>query len=130
MRILARAMRDSGGMRDESGMATVLACFCAMALLAFTVLAVQVGAAAIARQRAETAADLGALAGASKVLSGSEVACAAATEVVTANGGAIESCALVGADIQIVVATAVELGPMTRRAEARARAGPIAEQAP
>lgn len=118
------------GPRDDGGMATVLACFCAMALIAFTTLALHVGAAAVARERAETAADLGALAGAAVALGGERVACDAATAVVAANGGTIDSCLLQGADVLVVVSLAAAIGPVTRPAEARARAGPVAEQSP
>jgi secretion/DNA translocation related TadE-like protein len=109
-------------------MATVFACFCAMALIAVTVLGLQAGAATVARARAETAADLGALAGAAVVLNGERAACEAAARVVVANGGTVGSCALQGADVRVVVTLEVVIGPLTRRAEARARAGPVAEQ--
>lgn len=101
-----------------------------MALIAMMVLALQAGAATVARERAETAADLGALAGAAVVLSGERAACYAAAEVVAANGGAVGSCALQGVDVQVVVTLDVAIGPVVRRAEARARAGPVAQQSP
>jgi secretion/DNA translocation related TadE-like protein len=111
-------------------MATVLACICAMALIGVSVLALRLGAATVARGRAETAADLGALAGAVAVLNGERAACDAASTVVAANGGTIESCLLRGADVQVVVSMEVAIGPVTRQAEARARAGPVAAQSP
>jgi secretion/DNA translocation related TadE-like protein len=111
-------------------MATVLACFCAAALIALTLLALQVGAAAVARERAETAADLGALAGAAEALAGERAACDAATAVVAANGGTVDSCLVHGADVLVVVSLAAAIGPVSRPAEARARAGPVAEQSP
>ena len=49
--------------RDDRGVATVYACIGIVVLLAVTGLAVHLGAAALARQRAETGADLAALAG-------------------------------------------------------------------
>ena len=60
-------------------MATVFVCMGAALLVALTALAVQLGAAVLARQRAETAADLpAALAGAAAVLRGPDLVCAAA----------------------------------------------------
>jgi len=126
-RSVSRSLRDP---RDDRGMATVLACFCAMALIALMLVAVQLGAATVARERAEAAADLGALAGAASVLGGAQAACNAVARVVSANGGTLGSCVLQGADIQVVATVDVGIGPLSRRAEARARAGPVAEQAP
>lgn len=101
-----------------------------MALIAVTLLALQIGAATVARQRAEAAADLGALAGATAVLSGERAACRAAARVVAANGGTLDSCLLQGADVLVVTVLEVRIGPVRDRAQARARAGPIAEQTP
>lgn len=129
-RLADSVARSRHGPRDDGGMATVLACLCVMALIAFTLLAAQVGAATVARERAQTAADLGALAGAAAVLSGAHAACDAAARVVSANGGTIGSCVLRGADVQVVATLDVAIGPLARRAEARARAGPVAEQSP
>lgn len=108
----------------------MVACFCAMALIAVTVLVLQVGAATLARQRAETAADLGALAGAAAALGGAQAACDAAAAVAAANGAAVRHCATDGADVLVEVRADVAVGPLGRRAEARARAGPVARQSP
>jgi secretion/DNA translocation related TadE-like protein len=115
---------------DDDGVATVVVCFCAMALIAVTALSLYLGAAVLARHRAEVAADAGALAGAIVVLDGADAACTAASRVVEANGGELRSCALDGADVLIAVGVEARLGPLGRSATARARAGPVAQQAP
>lgn len=109
----------------ESGVATVLACVCAMALIAVTGLVVQFGAALLARHRAEIAADLGALAGAARVLQGHRAACERAREVTASNGATVQECVVVGADLLLTVTVAVHLGPLSAATTGRARAGPV-----
>lgn len=99
---------------------TVGVCFCAMAFVAVTVLALQVGTATVARERAGSTADLGALAGASTVLGGAEAACAAASVVVAANGGRMRSCTLQGADLRIT--TWCTIGALSKSAQTRCQA--------
>lgn len=111
-------------------MATILACFGAMVLIAVTLIALQIGAAALARNRAEIAADMGALAGAAVVLDGPTAACQAAAQVVGANGATLDSCTVDGVDVLVTAGALLQFGPLTRRATARARAGLLAEQAP
>ena len=117
--------RLAGGARTDDGVATVLACVCAMALIALTGLAAQFGAALLARHRAEIAADLGALAGAATVVDEQPSACRRAAEVVAANGGAVAACSVEGADVLVTVTVVVHLGPMAGTATGRARAGPV-----
>jgi secretion/DNA translocation related TadE-like protein len=81
-----------------------------------------VGAALVARNRAQVAADLGALAGAALVLQGQSVACARAGELVVANGGRLAGCRADGMDL-IVTVEVVATGIGTARAGARA--GPL-----
>lgn len=127
MQAVVRSLRSN---RDAEGMATVVACFCAMALIATMGLVLHVGAATLARHHAETAADLGALAGAAVVLDGRDEACSAAASVVAANGGIMQDCSTDGADVVVDVSVAARLGPVMRSATGRARAGPVAEQSP
>lgn len=115
---------------DDRGVATVLVCFLAMALIAVTVLGLQLGAAVAARHHAESAADLAALAGAAVVLDGGDTACSAARRIATANGVVVTSCATDGADVLVEVSVAVRIGPLDRAATAHSRAGPVAAQAP
>jgi secretion/DNA translocation related TadE-like protein len=86
------------------------------------------GAAVIARHRAEAAADLAALAAAGLAVEGAEAACRRAGEVAAAMGGTVTSCRLVGWDALVearvpVAVTAPGIGIDT--AAGRARAGPV-----
>lgn len=108
----------------DRGVATVYACLGCVLLLIVTGLAAQVGAASLARQRAESAADLAALAGAARVLHGLDAACAAALDVASRNGVALRSCSVVGADVLVIVNAEIRAGLLSGAATARARAGP------
>ncbi|MGS0686476.1 Rv3654c family TadE-like protein [Nakamurella sp. GG22] len=110
----------------DRGVATVYACLGCVLLLIVTGLAAQLGAASLARQRAESAADLAALAGAARVLRGPDAACATAMDVASANGLALQSCSVVGADVLVIVNAEIRAGPLSGTATARARAGPAA----
>jgi secretion/DNA translocation related TadE-like protein len=105
--------------------ATVFVCLGVALVMAMTALAIHLGAAVLARQRAETAADLAALAGAARVLSGADLVCARATEVASANGVTVDSCVVRGIDVLISVVGQVDAGPLTGTVSARARAGPV-----
>ena len=124
------ALRLLRANRNDDGMATVVASFCAVALIATTVLILHIGAATLARQHAETAADLGALAGASVALRGRDAACAAAGRVAAVNGGTIQDCSTDGADVLVQVRVVAHLGPLAGSASGRARAGPLAARSP
>jgi secretion/DNA translocation related TadE-like protein len=87
-----------------------------------------VGAARVARHRAQVAADLGALAAAARAIDGPEVACARAARIVTANRGRMTSCVLEGLEVIVRVDVAVRPLPgHARMASAAARAGPVQE---
>ena len=109
-------------MRDDRGSGTVLL----LALVAVTlVVAGMLGllaSAQLARGRAQTAADLGALAGAARLLAGEAGSpCATVADVVRRNGGRLASCVDEGAGVltvQVVVAGRAGTGT------AWARAGP------
>ena len=87
---------------------------------------VLVGAAAVARHRAESAADLAALAAARSAVIGDPVACAVAQRVADRNGARITGCRVrPGTVVEVTVSVPVRLGGIgTREATARARAGP------
>ncbi len=106
------------------------ACLGCVLLLIVTGLAAQFGAASLARQRAESAADLAALAGAAGVLRGPGSACATAMAVASANGVALQSCSVLGADVLVIVNAEIRAGPLSGTATARARAGPAAATIP
>jgi secretion/DNA translocation related TadE-like protein len=89
--------------------------------------AVAVTAVGVARARAASAADLAALAAASRVVSGPASACAAARSTARAVGASLTSCRLSGAvvDVVAVVRPGGLLGEIGT-ATGRARAGPVA----
>lgn len=87
------------------------------------------GAAAIARHRAQAVADLAALAGAARIPAGPDAACAAAQRLARKMAVRDIGCAVDGLDLTVTVAVAVpgwRIGP----ARASARAGPVGEAAP
>ncbi len=89
------------------------------------------GGAVTGRHRAETAADLAALAAAVHVPDGAPTACARAASVAARNGGSLRGCRVVGDDVEVGVSMPVRLGRLgVRAAHARARAGPVAGASP
>jgi secretion/DNA translocation related TadE-like protein len=116
--------RPSGS--ADRGAVTVVACVGAVILLLVTGLVVQVGAAVLARQRAETGADLAALAGAAQLLRGAGFACATAARVARQNRVDLRSCAADGPDLLVEVTAEVAGGDVFGgSATGRARAGPV-----
>jgi secretion/DNA translocation related TadE-like protein len=83
-------------------------------------------AAVVAQQRAESAADLAALAAARSLVTGG-APCPAGTRVATAAGARLVGCATSGAEVTVVVELSVParsvLGLDVPPARARARAG-------
>ena len=112
-------------MRRDRGSATIwLLGLVALIGLATTAGVVH-GSAVVARHRAETAADLAALAAAVRVSLGESDACGAASTIAHRNGAELTGCVVSGADVEIAVARPVSLGRLgLRTAAARARAGP------
>ena len=91
--------------RDESGGATVLACFTLAALVVVTAALVHVGGVVVSRHRAQSAADLAALASAYALDGGGESACAAASSIADRMRVELADCSVDG--WQVVVATTV-----------------------
>ncbi len=84
-----------------------------------------VGAAVVARHRAQAAADLGALAGALHGLAGEGEACDRAASIVAANGARIVTCRLDGLDVSVTAAVSpAGYAALAGTAQASARAGP------
>jgi secretion/DNA translocation related TadE-like protein len=75
--------------------------------------------AALARQRAETAADLSALAGAQALARSGPAPCGAAAVAATANGGRLIACSIAGDAVTVAVSVSSRTP-----AQAVARAGP------
>jgi secretion/DNA translocation related TadE-like protein len=119
-------MTAGGSETGDRGSVTIYACVGVMVLLLVTGLTVQLGAAVLARQRAETGADLAALAGAAQLLRGAEFACATAGRVAQANGVGMASCSADGPDLLVeVTAEVAGGGVLGGSATGRARAGPV-----
>ena len=100
------------------------------ALVAVTVGGAHIGAAVVARHRAQAAADLAALGAAGALAVGVADACGRAVELARAMGTAAVGCSVEGLDVVVTVEAPTDvsvfrLGP----ARAVARAGP-AEPAP
>ena len=94
-------------------------------LVALTAGGAYVGAAVIARHRAQAAADLAALAAAASLVDGAADACARAGELARATGTAVVACSVEELDVIVTVEATIDtrffrLGP----ARAVARAGP------
>ncbi|MFW0793631.1 Rv3654c family TadE-like protein [Gordonia sp. CPCC 205515] len=113
---------------DDRGFATIVGAFAIAAVVAATIAVGYFGAAVVARHRAQSAADLAALAAAQDHVRGEPNPCATAQQIVTEQrtGAQLVRCAPDGADVVVRTAVPVPLGPFgLRRAEASARAGPI-----
>jgi secretion/DNA translocation related TadE-like protein len=110
---------------SERGSATLVAVAMMSVLLAIALGGSLVGSAVIARHRAQAGADFAALAGASRIGSGPQSACAWASSVATANRSRMVDCTIDELDVVVTVEVAVPLGRLgTRPARAAARAGP------
>ena len=129
----AGSPRPTGGGRagrppppHDRGSATVWAAAGVAVIMTVFLVGLHLGAAVIARHRAEAAADLAALAAAGVAVEGAEAACDRAGEVAAAMGGTVTSCGLVGWDalVEVRVPTEVAL-PGIDGAAGRARAGPV-----
>ncbi|MBF6173237.1 Rv3654c family TadE-like protein [Nocardia blacklockiae] len=117
--------------RTDDGIATVTACLALAALLAATLLIMHVGTVVVARHRAQSAADLSALAAAGALDAGAEAGCARAGELTRRMGGRVESCAVAEWDVTVTVTLTVSISPLGERTvRASARAGPVSETAP
>lgn len=94
-------------------------------LLALTAGGGYVGAAVVARHRAQAAADLAALGAAVRLAAGSAAACGQAAAVAHAMRSAVIDCTVDGLDVVVTVEVSVALGAFgVHPARAIARAGP------
>lgn len=110
-------------MGDERGAATVLAAFLVAVLVTVSIGGIWFGAAVLARHRAQSAADLAALAAAARIAAGSVVACGQAEALARAMRARLLSCDVTELDVTVTVA--VDTGLRTAGpARAAARAGP------
>jgi len=111
---------------DDRGAGSVLAVAMVAAVMAVTIAVAHLGAAVVARHRAQAAADLAALAAAVTLVEGRAQACATADAVAAAMRARGTECSVHGADVTVAVQVPVHLGRWgTGRAGARSRAGPV-----
>ncbi|MEU6424653.1 Rv3654c family TadE-like protein [Microbispora sp. NPDC046973] len=122
-----QACEGAARSRRERGSATIWTIALMTAVWTVAMVVVQVGIARVARHRAQSAADLGALGAARVALAVPDEACHRAEAITAANGASLRSCSLSGgvAEVAVTVRFAVPLlGPAT--ASASASAGPVA----
>jgi secretion/DNA translocation related TadE-like protein len=117
-----RARQGAGSPTPDSGGATVLVVAMAGVLMFVTLGLAAVGGLVTAQRRAQSAADLTALAAAASI----ELdACAEALRTAAANAAALDSCELDGSDVLVTVSVAGPSVPgRDPRVSAQARAGP------
>ena len=117
-------MRRPGG--GDKGSATVWT-IAIMAVVWITTMAVvDVGVARVARHRAQSAADLSALAAAARAAAALEDACARARAVAIANGARVQQCSISDGIAAVSVSVRFALPVFgSRTAVAVARAGPV-----
>jgi len=118
----SRSLRRAG---EDTGTATVLAAVLVAGLLSITLGGVWIGTAALARHRAQAAADLAALAAAGRLPLGPDAACGTARQIAAAMGAALAGCEVVHLDV-VVTMTVQTGGWPGGAARAAARAGPAA----
>ena len=112
----------AGTRRRDTGAATVLVVAMAGVLMVVTAGLATVGGLVTAQRRAQSAADLTALAAAAALEAD---ACAEALRAATANAARLDSCAVVGSDVLVRVSVAGPTVPgRAVRVSAEARAGP------
>lgn len=108
---------------DDRGAATVLAAVLVAAIAAVTTGGIWLGAAVLARHRAQAAADLAALAAAAGLPAGVQAACEQARGLTAAMAARMRGCDVAGLDVTVTVSvdTGLSLGG---EAWAASRAGP------
>ena len=119
-------MIDHDDLTHDRGSATVWAATGVAVIMIVFLVGLHLGAAVIARHRAEATADLAALAAAVLAVEGTEAACARADEVAGAMGGTVADCRLAGWDALVEVRVPISIAfPGIDAAAGRARAGPV-----
>ena len=119
MRSAAMAMH-----RGEQGAGTVLAVTTIGVIVSVTVGTSGAVGVVAGHRRAQSAADLSALAGATTLQNGGD-ACARAEVIAGRNGADLHRCQVNGTEVVVVVARSVRLPGLPIDLRARARAGPL-----
>lgn len=114
----------------DEGSATVGVLAVGLALVLMALSFAMAGAAAVARHKAQAAADLAALGGALRAWEGEHAACRRAADITVRNGARMTSCRTDGLDVVIEVEVAVSGIDAVGAARAAARAGPVETGAP
>lgn len=112
--------------RDQSGAATILAVAMMGFLVIVTVAAGGVVGVVAAHRRAQSAADLSALAGAVALQDGGD-ACRRAGSVAARNGATMRACEVGDWTVAVVVSRELSLPGSSMELDARGRAGPVSE---
>ena len=114
--------------REDGGAATVLVLAAAVVLAFAAAVGVMVGGAVLARHRADTVADVTALAAARRLLLPASEACLAARRTAEANAGRLRSCEVRGPTVVVSVTTAPPVWlAWLGGASGRARAGLVSD---
>ena len=121
-RVRPRVDAHTVGPGSDGGSGTIWMLGVGLAVLAFSLAGATAGGALVDRHRAETAADLGALAGAARAVDGQQAACGEAERIIVANGGRLAACRVEALDVIVTVTVDGHRGWGT--AKASARAGP------
>ena len=112
-------------MTGDDGVATVWAAAAVAVLTTVLAVCLHLGAALLGRHRAESAADLAALAAAQEAVRGEALACRRAAEIAASAGGAVVRCRLVGWSALVEVRVPVPFAlPGLDVASGQAMAGP------
>jgi secretion/DNA translocation related TadE-like protein len=109
---------------DESGSAAVSGVVAMLLLMIVTFAGAQIGAVVVVRHRVTGAADLAALAGATSLPDGDEIACEQARRVAESNSARLESCSVSGWEVVVSASAVTPFGPVS----ARSRAGPAEDR--
>ncbi|WP_431901545.1 Rv3654c family TadE-like protein [Nonomuraea sp. bgisy101] len=126
---LQRPVAPRGGQKvavsRERGSATLWCVALSAVLFTVAMAFALVGMVRVAHHRAQSAADLSALAAARWALASPEKACAQASRLAARNGAELVRCALTEATVDVTVSVGLSLpGVGERTVHARARAGP------
>jgi secretion/DNA translocation related TadE-like protein len=120
------ASRTGRRERGDDGFTTVASLGLLAVVVAATLVVLALGVVQVTRHRAESAADLAALAAAHHALEGREAACHAARKVAEAQRARLDRCALDGLDAVVRVTVPLPgrlaaFGPVPAQARAGAR---------
>lgn len=108
--------------KADKGSGTVWVLAFAAVIWVGGVAAVAVGGVRGVRHRADAAADLAALAGASRVAEGAGVACGKARSIAAESGARLAQCRVQGEVVEVSVVIPLRVGSL--KVVSRARAGP------